>query len=157
MALTNSAGGGVDQFRNNMLRMFDDFERDLWGPYALAPLAPGAALSTHAHRNQPMSIDVAEAENEFRVLADLPGVNKDDIHIDVDGNVLSVSAERKREEEETTDKFHRVERSCGKVHRSVRLPDTADLENVSASYNDGVLRITVPKTEPKSSRRIAVA
>jgi HSP20 family protein len=140
--------------------MFDDFERDQWGPYALAPTVPGAALSTHVHRQQPMSIDMAEADNEFRVLADLPGVNKDDIHIDVDGNVLSVSAERRREEEEEeekTDKFHRVERSYGKVQRTVRLPDTADLENVSASYNDGVLRITVAKTEPKNTRRIAVA
>jgi HSP20 family protein len=104
-----------------------------------------------------MRIDVTETTNEFRVIADLPGVCKEDISIDVDGNVLSVSAERKREEEEKTDKFHRLERSHGKIHRVVRLPHTADLSNVAAAYNDGVLRIAVPKTQDRTARRIQVA
>jgi HSP20 family protein len=139
--------------------MFDEFERDLWGPYMLASRAssPSTAVSTHMQRPHSMSIDVAETENEFRVIADLPGVNKEDINIDVDGNTLSVSAERKREEEEKTDKFHRVERSYGKIHREVRLPPTADLGNVAATYNDGVLKISVPKTQTRTARRIQVA
>jgi HSP20 family protein len=88
------------------------------------------------------------------VIADLPGVNKEDINIDVDGNVLSVSAERKQEEEKN-EKFHRVERSYGKIHRVVRLPDTADLGSVAAAYNDGVLRIVVPKAHTDRMSRSA--
>jgi HSP20 family protein len=95
------------------------------------------------------------------VIADLPGVSKEDIRIDVDGNVLSVSAERKledEEEEEEADKFHRLERLYGRIHRVVRVPGTAYLDNVAATYSDGVRKIVVPKMQHRTAQwRIQIA
>ena len=99
-----------------------------------------------------------QTDKSIDVHADIPGVSKDDIKLDVDKDVLSLSVESKKENKKDTEengiKWHHSERSHTFMKRSLRLPETADLENVSAAYEDGVLKVSVPKkpVENKNKR-----
>lgn len=99
-------------------------------------------------------------KDKFIVKADIPGVKKEDINVTTEGDVLSLSVESKKEskEEDKSKKYHRYERTHTFVSRSVRLPQTADLSKVQATYENGVLNLQIPKQEEKSSsRRITVS
>ena len=106
-----------------------------------------------------MKLDVKEAEKEFTVLAEIPGVKKEDITVDVEGDTVSLRAEVKQEKEEK--KGERVvhsERSYGMVARSFTLPAAVDDKAVKAEYRDGVLKLTLPKkANGGGARRIAVS
>ena len=105
------------------------------------------------------SVDWRETEKEHILKADLPGVKKEDIHVTVEGSTLSISGQRRKEEVQTTDTWHRAERSTGWFYRKFKLPQNADLDRVTAEEADGVLTVIVPKLETKGSqpRRIDVA
>ena len=110
-------------------------------------------------RDHPTTFGLQD-KDKFVVKADIPGVKKEDIHVTAEGDVLSFSVESKKEkkEDDKDKKYHRYERTHTFVSRSVRLPQTADLGKVKASYADGVLSLEIPKQEEKSSsRRITVA
>jgi HSP20 family protein len=82
--------------------------------------------------------------------ADVPGLKKEEVKVEVeDGNVLQISGERNKEQEEKNDKWHRVESSSGKFLRRFRLPENAKTEQIKASMENGVLTVTVPKEEVK--------
>jgi len=147
-----------DLFNAHVSRFFDDLERDFFGDdfmrSALAPFRESKTESAVAPlwsaRNMPM--DIRETDTQYDVSVELPGVSKDGINVDVADGVLRVSAEKQQEHREETDKFHRVERSYGRMQRSLRLPDNVDQDRVQATYTDGVLQITLPKTEPAEPR-----
>ncbi len=106
-----------------------------------------------------LALDVTENDDGFTIAADLPGYNKDDVQLTVHEGVLSITAERKQEQEKTTDKEWRRERFHGKVQRSVQLPDTADDNAVSADFTNGVLKVVVGKKaveDMPGPRRIAI-
>ena len=106
-----------------------------------------------------LAIDVKENETGFTVDADLPGYDKDNVKVTVHDGVLSISAERKQEEETKTDKEWRRERYYGKVHRAVRLPDTADESAVKADFTNGVLKVVIGKKaieDAAGARHIAI-
>jgi HSP20 family protein len=103
-------------------------------------------------------VDVAENGKSYTVTADIPGVNKDDIQISVEGNQVSISAEVKRESthnESETDVL--VERYYGKTYRSFTLPSELDANKAKAQYKDGVLTLKLPKKANGSSHKIAVS
>jgi len=102
--------------------------------------------------------DVAEREDAYTVTLDLPGMAREDIKLRIADNVLTVSGERKVEHEESTagGNYHRVERSYGGFTRSFILPSAVDEGKVAATYKDGVLAITLPKSEDAKPRQIAV-
>ena len=87
------------------------------------------------------------------VYVDIPGIAPDDMDINIEGNQLTISGERKQKHEKNTDTEHRIERSHGKVQRSISLPKNADKDNVSASHEDGVLTITFPKLQAQSGEK----
>ena len=103
-----------------------------------------------------------QTDKAIEVQADIPGVSKEDIKLDVEKDVLSLSVESKKEAkkqgEEQGVTWHHTERSHSFMRRSIRLPETADTDNVSAKYEAGVLKVTVPKREvPNKQKRIAVS
>jgi len=102
------------------------------------------------------AIDIRETEDAYIVEADVPGMKKDEVHIEVTDNVLTIKGERKSESEEKRKDFHRVERQYGTFRRSVTVPGGFEHDNVEAKFDDGVLRITLPKPPERKPRRIEV-
>ena len=98
-----------------------------------------------------VSVDVADQGDQLVVTADLPGFSGDDIDLRVERENLTISAEYESEESEETAQFHRQERRHESVRRQLSLPEAVDAENASASYNNGVLTVTLPKLDPESA------
>ena len=134
---------------NNLTR-YEPFE-DFFKGFFVRPLA----FPTETHLD--IKIDVKEGEKEFMVEAEISGVKKEDIFIDVDGDTVSLRAEVKMEKEEKGEKIVYSERSYGMVSRSFTLPTDVDDKAVKAEYKDGVLKLVLPKKSNGSSRRITVS
>ena len=97
--------------------------------------------------------DIYETDNELVVQVELPGVKKEDVKVSIENNVLTISGERKFEEETKRENYRRAERSYGQFMRSFIVPNTMDTKKVNAQFKDGVLRVALPKheeTKPKS-------
>ncbi len=99
------------------------------------------------------SIEVKEQQGNLVVCADLPGINKDDVKIEVTGDELIIQGERKREHEETREGYHRSERSYGHFYRAIPLPEGAQIDKAKAEFKDGVLEVKVPVPEGQSKKR----
>ena len=102
------------------------------------------------------SLDVTETEMAVEAKLDLPGLKPEEIEIQLNNNMLTVSGERKEEEEEKGKTYHRVERRVGNFSRSITLPCSVEEDEVVAAYNDGVLTITLPKTDEAKTRKIKI-
>jgi HSP20 family protein len=111
----------------------------------------GIALSTWIP-----AVDVYEDENSFLIKAELPEVNKDDVKVNLHDNTLSISGERRFENEQKRDGYHRVERSYGEFYRSFTLPPNVNTDAINAQFKDGVLRLTLPKKEEAKPKQISV-
>ncbi|KQK20327.1 17.9 kDa class I heat shock protein [Brachypodium distachyon] len=137
--------------------VFDPFSLDLWDPFDGFPFgAGGSSIVPSFPRSSETAafagarVDWKETPEAHVFTADVPGLKKEEVKVEVeDGNVLQISGERSKEQEEKTDAWHRVERSSGKFLRRFRLPDNARAEQVRASMENGVLTVTVPKVEAK--------
>lgn len=103
------------------------------------------------------SIDVIETEDAIKLKAELAGMDPKDINIEVQDNVLTVSGERRFEEEVKEDKYYRIERRYGSFGRSISLPQTVDENGIEAKYDNGVLEVVIPKAEVVKPKRIAVS
>jgi HSP20 family protein len=109
-------------------------------------------------RNVIPPVDVAETEKNWTVSVQLPGLSEKDIAVQILGNQLVVSGERKWEDEKKGKEFHRVESQYGSFQRSIALPENArlDPDSIAASYKKGILEITIPKVEPTPAAKIPV-
>lgn len=103
-----------------------------------------------------LAVDIREVDDAFLVEAEVPGIAAEDVHVDVEKNVLTIRGERSVEKEEKEDTFRRVERHYGSFSRSFTLPDTVDADNISADLKDGVLALRIPKKEAPQPRKISV-
>ena len=132
---------------NPFENLFDDFTKGFW----LKPIAiPGGD-------ELKIKVDVEEGDKAYSVHAEIPGVRKEDIQVDVDGNMVSIRAEVKKEKEEKKgDKLIHSERYYGMVGRSFSLPTEVDDKGTVAKYKDGVLDLTLPKKSGNGARRISV-
>jgi HSP20 family protein len=102
-------------------------------------------------------MDVKETDQAYAVHADIPGVGKDDIHVTIDGNLVSISAEvKKQSEQKEGEKLLRRERVFGRVSRSFTLENEVDEATANARYQDGVLELTLPKKTATAARRLAI-
>ena len=102
------------------------------------------------------AVDVWETEGELMLSFDLPGIPEQDIAIELNDNVLTVSGQRSRETEQSTERYYRFERRFGSFSRSVTLPPGVQEDAISANYDNGVLEIRVPKPEEPKPKRIQI-
>jgi HSP20 family protein len=102
------------------------------------------------------SSDISETDKEYVIRAQLPGVKKDDIKVNLQEGLVTIEGERKQEKEEKNEKFHRVESVYGSFARSFSLPDNVKAEAVRCDYQDGVLTVHIPKLEKASPKAIPV-
>ena len=102
------------------------------------------------------ALEVQTDENNVYVRADLPGLKKEDISVTIDDNILTIKGERKFESEEKNKQYHITERSYGSFERHLNLRTNVDAGNVKANYKEGVLDITIPKSEKAKAKQIAV-
>lgn len=129
--------------KNNLFpSIFDDLFNDEW-----------LDNSTKKIRNTLPAVNIKESEKDFELEVVIPGLKKEDIKIDVDREVLTISSEQKQEHEEKNDEYTRREFHFSSFKRSFSIPESVDVEKIDASYKDGILNIALPKREemtPKS-------
>lgn len=101
-------------------------------------------------------VDIKEEANRFVILADLPGVDPQQVEVLMDKGILSIKGERSSETTEQSERFSRIERRYGSFHRRFALPDTADAEGIVATGHNGVLEVVIPKRAESTPRRIQV-
>jgi HSP20 family protein len=147
--LTPFTGGGWSPF-TQLNRLRNEIERLFENPFG--SLAP----STTFFQGWSPALDVYEDKDKITVRAELPGMKKEDIEVSLDGNILSLSGERKEEKEGQEGEPYRSERYFGRFQRSLTLPTRVQAEKIQASYKDGVLTVTLPKSEEAKPKQIQV-
>ena len=130
-----------DPFRD-LSSIEDEFDRLMGRAYSRSAWVP--------------ALDVRETEDQFEVTVDLPGMAPDDVSVMFEAGVLTVSGTRQFSREDTQETYHRIERSYGSFARQIKLPRTADTEKIEASFDQGVLTVSVPKAEAAKPRTIEV-
>jgi HSP20 family protein len=102
------------------------------------------------------AMDLVETDNAFVLKADLPGLTESDVSVELENNVLTISGERKSENQDRKAGYYRVERSYGSFRRSLTLPKGVDPAAVAATFDNGVLQVTVPKPEQQAPRKVQI-
>lgn len=102
------------------------------------------------------SVDISETDTAYLIKGEIPGVKKEDVKVTIQDGMLTIQGERKQEKEEKGKKFHRVECSYGNFVRSFRVPDDADEAGVKAEFKDGMLNVTLPKSEKAKPKSVNV-
>ncbi len=103
------------------------------------------------------AMDLVESGDHFVLRADLPGLSEEDVNIELEDNVLTISGERKAEHEERKEGYYRLERASGSFSRSLTLPEGVDPEAVQASFDRGVLEVRIPKPEQRKPRKVTIS
>jgi HSP20 family protein len=103
------------------------------------------------------AVDIKENDDNFVIVADIPGVDPEDIEVHMDNGMLTIKGEKESEKKEEKDDYKRIERSYGSFYRRFSLPDTADPEKISAKSNHGVLEVTIAKQQRTQPRKISVS
>ena len=103
------------------------------------------------------NVDIYENKDHIVLEAELPGMKREDFDLTVENNVITLRGERQFEKKDDSDNYHRVERAYGSFTRSFTLPQTVSAEGAVAEYNNGVLRVTLPKREEAKARRIEIS
>ncbi len=103
------------------------------------------------------SVDISETDKAYLIKAEIPDVKKEDVKVTVDNGMLTIQGERKMEKEEKGKKFHRIERSYGSFVRSFRMPDGVDEAKAKAEFKDGMINVTLPKSEKAKAKTVEIA
>ena len=130
--------------QERMNRLFEDAGRGYRGDEA-------AATTTWSP-----AVDIFETEADIMVKAELPGIERKDITLNLDNNILTLKGERKFEKETRQENYHRIERSYGGFSRAFSIPAMVDEENIRADYKDGILTIALPKKEQVKPKQIKI-
>jgi len=137
--------------------------RDMWDMYGkisklfeedLKREGDETALST---RCWAPAVDIYESKEEYVFKLELPGISKEDIKVDLEGDKLNISGERKEDTEVKKEDYHRVERYCGSFSRSFQLPKNTDGEKINAAMKDGILELRIPKREEAKAKSIPIS
>jgi HSP20 family protein len=137
--------GNLYAFQREMNRMFNE----------IVPGSNGKEVSSKVSTWTP-SVDIYETDDALVIKAELPGVSKDDVSVDIYQNTLTLRGQRKHEAEVKDEHYHRVERAYGSFQRSFTLPSMIDAEKVQATFKDGVLELHLPRLESAKPKHIAI-
>ncbi len=135
----------IVSIQDEMNQLFDDF----FGRTPKRWFRPEEGLWTP-------NVDVSETKDEIVLTAEMPGMKKEDITLSVQDNVITLSGEKKSEEEKKDANFYRLERSFGSFCRSFTLPTPVEAEKIKASFKDGILKVTLPKSEKVKPKEIPI-
>jgi HSP20 family protein len=135
-------GRELDSLQSDVNRLFDSFF--------------GTRRSNGVAQRWVPPMDLVESDEHLVLRADLPGLKREDVNIEVKDNVLTISGERKDHREDKTEGYYRVERAFGSFSRSLNLPDGVDPNAVDAKFDDGVLEVRIPKPEERKPTRIEI-
>ncbi|MDZ7748813.1 MAG: Hsp20/alpha crystallin family protein [Halofilum sp. (in: g-proteobacteria)] len=162
-------GGGLASLRDDVNRLFDRFGGVHWphwgrrrgvveSPWDWDPFAGFEWPAARGGERELGRADLSETDTAYELQIDLPGMRKEDIKVDLSDGILTVSGERSDEREDERKGYYLSERSYGSVRRSFRVPDSVKADDIKAEFKDGVLVLTMPKTEEaqKSARTIEV-
>jgi HSP20 family protein len=133
---------------------FADFDRWFDDPFFF-PAGRRMAMRPHVNVGVP-SVDISDEGDHIRIKADMPGVPKENVEVEVDDDVLEIKARTDESHEATDGNYIRRERRTSSFHRCFSLPDTVRSDEIKATMKDGVLSITVPKVEPKQPKKVSV-
>ena len=103
------------------------------------------------------AMDLVEEDGRFVLRADLPGIAEQDVSIELEDNVLTISGQRSSEHEDRKDGYYRIERASGHFSRSLTLPDGVDPQSIEAHFENGVLEVAIPKPEERKPHRVAIS
>jgi HSP20 family protein len=144
----------------DMDRLFDDFGfgRSAWGVTPALDTGFGRDMSAFANAAWSPQIESFRKGDKLVVRADLPGLRKEDVNVEVDDGVLTISGERTEEHEEDRDDYYRSERSYGHFFRALPLPEGVSNDQCDATFKDGVLEVTlaIPKETPRRAKQIPI-
>ncbi len=129
---------------------------DMFDRYTKAVGWPRGSQEAMASSDWSPRVDIVEAEQEFLIKADIPGVEKDHVKVSVENGVLTIQGERKTEKEEKDAKFHRVERFTGTFVRRFTVPENVDADAIKAVFKDGMLTLQLPKTQKTLPKAIDI-
>ena len=135
--------------RSEVPRVFsemDDLLQKMWVDFPFHNLEEGATLSWSPR------LDVSETDKALEIVADLPGMDKKDINISLDGDLLTIKGEKKEVKEKKDKHFHTIERRSGSFYRALRLPVTVENDKIEANFKDGVLTLTLPKSKEAAKK-----
>jgi HSP20 family protein len=139
------------RFTRDMERLFGDFQ-GFWFPNFFKTDFEPFRLEFEKAEWVPQ-IEVLQKNGTFMVRADLPGLTKDDVKVELTEKMMLISGERKKEKEEKREGFYRTERMYGNFYRQIPLPEGVKVENTAATFRDGVLEITMPMLKPEPTTR----
>lgn len=128
----------LSHIEKRLKKFFEDFDSPFFGEWGGRPFNSG---------NFAPRVNVTEDNENLYVNAEIPGIDKNDVKINIVGDVLTISGEKKSEQKDEKKNYYRIERSYGSFSRSFTLPSEVVVDKISADYKDGVLNITLPKTE----------
>jgi HSP20 family protein len=132
----------LDTLQMDLNRVFDGFF--------------GRRTANEAARRWIPAMDLIETDDHLVLKADLPGLDRDDVEIEIKDGVLTVSGERKTEHERSSNGYHRVERAVGRFSRSLSLPEGVDADQVQADFDKGVLEVRIPKPAERKPHRVQI-
>jgi HSP20 family protein len=128
----------------------------LFSTFFDSPTGTGATGPNGVARRWIPAMDLVESDEHFILTADLPGLAEEDIKLEFEGDVLTLSGERKVDQEQHRDGYYRLERATGAFSRSLTLPEGVDVDGVTATFDKGVLEVRIPKPEQRKPRRVAI-
>ena len=138
--------------RYEPVNLFDQFNRDISRFFGNTRSFP----ATDAVREWAPAVDIREEEDRYVLLADIPGVKREDVEVTLEDGVLTVRGERHTVSDETREGFHRKERMHGTFKRQFTLPEAVQADSIEATFTDGVLEIGIPKEARPEPRKITV-
>ncbi|MGA1821861.1 MAG: Hsp20/alpha crystallin family protein [Thermoplasmatota archaeon] len=157
LVLRKSPGVPVSNRWDDIDGIFDAFRRDMenifWNPLAAYEYSPRVRFNV---RNYGMPMDLRDEEDKFVVNVEMPGVKKENVKIDLQEDILTISVQEEESKEEKDERYLMRERISHSCRRCIQLPGEVDREKISAEMVDGILSIDLPKTEPKKKESIEI-